>query len=91
MFSERPAAVLSKRYLKDVGEEKIKGVMTLVKMGYFTAQEVADMLKINKITLYRWEAAGKIPKARRHPMNKYRVYTKEDVGRTQRIINKGIK
>jgi len=62
----------------------------MVKMGYFTAKEVAEMLNINKMTLYRWESAKKIPKARRHPMNKYRVYTKEDVDKIKKIINRGL-
>ena len=58
---------------------------------YLTSDDVAKALKINKKTLYRWEAAGKIPKAKRHPMNKYRVWTREDVEKLRKIINKGMK
>jgi len=64
----------------------IKEVIILVKVGYCTTQEVADKLKISKKTLYRWEAAGKIPKARRHPMNQYRAYTKQDVEKIRKLI-----
>lgn len=44
-----------------------------------TAQQVADILGIYKRTLFNWEAAGKIPKAKRDPMNNYRYYTGEDI------------
>ena len=44
-----------------------------------TAQEVANILDIYKRTLFNWEESGKIPKAKRDPMNNYRYYTKEDV------------
>jgi DNA-binding transcriptional MerR regulator len=65
--------------------------MILVKMGYYTTKDVSDMLRISKMTLYRWEAAEKIPRARRHPMNKYRVYTKEDVEKIKRIVERGVR
>ena len=58
----------------------------MVKMGWYTTKEVAGMLQISKMTLYRWEAAGKIPKAHRHPMNKYRVYTIEDIEKIKKQI-----
>jgi DNA-binding transcriptional MerR regulator len=45
----------------------------------FNAQEVANILDIYKRTLFNWEQSGKIPKAKRDPMNNYRYYTKEDV------------
>ena len=38
----------------------------------FTAQQVADILDIYKRTLFNWEESGKIPKAKRDPMNNYR-------------------
>ena len=63
----------------------------MVKMGYFTTKEVAETLRISKMTLYRWEKARKIPHARRHPMNKYRVYTQEDIGKIKKIVEKGLK
>lgn len=57
---------------------------------YFTAGDVAKIFKVTKMTIYRWHAAGKIPKARRHPMNKYRVYTKEDIEKIKKVVNRGL-
>lgn len=45
----------------------------------YTSQQVAEILGIYKRTLFNWETTGKIPKAKRDPMNNYRYYTKEDV------------
>lgn len=53
----------------------------------YTSKQVADILKIYKRTLFNWEEAGKIPKAKRDPMNNYRYYTKEDINRLK-IITK---
>ncbi|MFI4861815.1 MAG: helix-turn-helix transcriptional regulator [Phycisphaerales bacterium JB063] len=36
-------------------------------MKYMTAQEVADYYGIHRTTVYRWEAAGKIPKRAKTP------------------------
>jgi DNA-binding transcriptional MerR regulator len=44
-----------------------------------SAQEAANILGVYKRTLFNWESAGKIPKAKRDPMNNYRYYTKEDI------------
>ena len=44
-----------------------------------TTKEAAEILGITKKTLYNWEIAGKIPKAKRDPMNNYRYYTKKDI------------
>lgn len=57
---------------------------------YLTSNDVIKELHISKNTLFAWEAAGKIPKAKRHPMNKYRVWTWEDVEKIRKIINKGL-
>lgn len=57
-------------------------------MGYYTAQEVADILEINKMTLFNWERAGKIPKAKRHSINKWRIYTKEDIDKLKKILKR---
>lgn len=45
----------------------------------YSAQKVAEALGIYKRTLFNWEAAGKIPKAKRDPMNNYRYYTGQDI------------
>lgn len=54
----------------------------------YTAQEVADVLGIDKRTLFNWESAGKIPKAKRDPMNNYRYYTDNDINRLRGITNR---
>ena len=53
-----------------------------------TAQEVADILKVYKRTLFNWEMLGKIPKAKRDPMNNYRYWTEEDVMRLKKITKR---
>lgn len=54
----------------------------------FTAQQVADILDIYKRTLFNWEESGKIPKAKRDPMNNYRYYTEEDVALLKKITKR---
>jgi len=53
-----------------------------------TVKEAARYLGVNPITLKRWEAKGKI-KARRHPMNNYRIFTDEEVERIKQLIEGG--
>jgi len=53
-----------------------------------TAQQVADILDIYKRTLFNWEKSGKIPKAKRDPMNNYRYYTEEDVALLKKITKR---
>ena len=54
----------------------------------FTAQQVADILDIYKRTLFNWEESGKIPKAKRDPMNNYRYYTKEDIDLLKKLTKR---
>jgi DNA-binding transcriptional MerR regulator len=54
----------------------------------YTSQEVAGILGIYKRTLLNWEAAGKIPKAKRDPMNNYRCYTEEDIRKLRKITGR---
>lgn len=44
-------------------------------MDYYTLDETASLLSVNKETLRRWDTKGKL-KASRHPINNYRVYEK---------------
>lgn len=46
--------------------------------------EVADMLSVSKETLRRWDRNGKL-KARRHPINNYRVYHKSQLKQFEKI------
>jgi DNA-binding transcriptional MerR regulator len=43
-----------------------------------TIKQAASLLGVAEVTLRRWDTAGKF-KARRHPMNGYRIYTEKDV------------
>ena len=54
----------------------------------YTAREVAEFLGVYKRTLFNWEKANKIPKAKRDPMNNYRYYTVEDVKELRKITKR---
>ena len=54
----------------------------------YRANEVAKILGINKHTLFNWETSGKIPKAKRDPMNNYRYYTDEDIKKLKKITGR---
>lgn len=54
----------------------------------YLTSEVAKILGISKKTLFNWEKAGKIPKAKRDPMNNYRYYTQEDLIRLKKITDR---
>lgn len=41
---------------------------------YFSIKEAAEILGVSPLTLRNWDKSGKF-KAKRHPMNNYRVYT----------------
>jgi excisionase family DNA binding protein len=53
-----------------------------------TVREAADILGVSPPTLRRWDALGKF-KARRHPINKYRMYVEADVLRLRNAILAG--
>ena len=46
--------------------------------GYITVKEAAEILGVSVMTLHRWDAQGRL-KARRHPINNYRLYKKTDL------------
>ena len=52
-------------------------IMTNFK-GYIKVKEAADLLGVTVMTLHRWDAKGKL-KALRHPINRYRLYTKKQL------------
>lgn len=54
----------------------------------YSAQRAANILGVYKRTLFNWEEAGKIPKAKRDPMNNYRYYTKEDITFLKKITKR---
>jgi DNA (cytosine-5)-methyltransferase 1 len=45
---------------------------------YLTIREAADLLGVSPSTLRAWDRAGKL-KAVRNPMNRYRLYRREDL------------
>ena len=53
-----------------------------------TIKQAAEILDVAEVTLRRWDAAGKF-KARRHPMNGYRMYAEKDVLRLRDRIWSG--
>lgn len=54
---------------------------------FYTSGDVAKMLGVSKRNIQNWSEAGKIP-ARRDSMSNYWIYTKEDVEKIRKIINK---
>lgn len=53
-----------------------------------TIREAAELLDVSLPTLRRWDEAGKF-KARRHPINGYRLYAKSDVLELRKKIVEG--
>jgi len=45
---------------------------------YITIKQASKILGVSPLTLRNWDGNGKL-KARRHPMNNYRVYKIEDL------------
>ena len=53
-----------------------------------TISEAAELLGVSLPTLRRWDDAGKF-KARRHPINGYRLYKRSEVIRLRKSIERG--
>ena len=53
---------------------------------FIKIEEAAKLLNVTKMTLRRWDKAGKL-KAYRHPMNNYRLYKKVDIENILRSIS----
>jgi excisionase family DNA binding protein len=45
---------------------------------YLTIRQAADLIGVSTRTLRAWDRAGKL-KAARNPMNRYRLYRREDI------------
>jgi len=45
---------------------------------YLTVQEASDLIGVSPSTLRNWDRAGKL-KARRNPVNGYRLYAREEL------------
>ncbi len=55
---------------------------------YITIKQASDILNVSPLTLRNWDKNGKL-KARRHPMNNYRVYKIEDLEKVIQEIEAG--
>ena len=62
-----------------------KNIKKLADKKFFTVGEVAYILGVTSLTLRNWDKLGKL-KARRNPINNYRVYKFEDVERFLRRL-----
>ncbi|OPY88346.1 MAG: MerR family regulatory protein [Smithella sp. PtaU1.Bin162] len=51
-------------------------------------KDVAGILGVSTRTILNWEQAGKIPKAKRDPMSRYRIYSEEDITELRKITNR---
>lgn len=51
-----------------------------------TIKAAAEMLGVSEQTLRRWDKAGKL-KPTRHPMNRYRLYSRKLVQDLRRLIH----
>lgn len=54
-----------------------------------TIKAAAEVLVVSEATLRRWDKAGKL-RAKRHPMNGYRLYLRREVLELRRQILSGI-
>ncbi|WP_437740874.1 helix-turn-helix domain-containing protein [Sorangium sp. So ce1504] len=53
-----------------------------------TIAQAAKLLGVSLPTMRRWDDVGKFP-ARRHPINAYRMYLREDVMKLRKQIVEG--
>ena len=55
---------------------------------FFKIGDLEKKLHINRRTYYRWEAAGKISKAKRDPMSKQRFWTEADIQKFKKVTGR---
>ncbi len=53
---------------------------------YLTVKKAAEFLGVTVMTLHRWDAQGKL-KARRHPINNYRLYKENDLKKILKSVS----
>lgn len=53
---------------------------------FYTISDVARILGISDRTLKNYENQGKIPKARRDPKSRWRIYTDEDIQKLKALF-----
>jgi excisionase family DNA binding protein len=59
----------------------------LASTGLVTVKEAAALLGVSEATLRRWDRAGKL-RARRHPMNDYRLYARKELMQLKRRLGR---
>jgi excisionase family DNA binding protein len=52
---------------------------------FLTVNQAAEHLGVSASTLRNWDRAGKL-KARRHPINGYRLYSRRELDRVLRLL-----
>ena len=52
---------------------------------YVTVKHASEMLGVSIMTLHRWDFSGKL-KAKRHPLNGYRLYNEQEINRLLKKI-----
>ncbi|PIZ83330.1 MAG: excisionase [Candidatus Omnitrophica bacterium CG_4_10_14_0_2_um_filter_44_9] len=52
-------------------------------------EDIEEILGIPRRTYYRWEEAGKVPKAKRNPMSNQRYWTAEDIAKLKKLTGRG--
>ena len=55
----------------------------------YSPEQVASLLGLSKQTLIRYEKKGVFPKSHRNPVNRWREYTVEDIGKLKVILKSG--
>lgn len=58
---------------------------------FYKLQQVANILGVYKGTVVNYEKKHIFPKPKRHPINNYRIYTRDDVGKMSKILSGQIK
>jgi len=56
-------------------------------IAYLRTGQVAEILGITKKTLKNWLKAQFVPEPARHPVNRYRRWTLQDIESIRRILN----
>ena len=46
---------------------------------YYTIEDLAGTIEVTAKTIKEWENKGHLPKARRHPIRKCRLYTQGEI------------
>lgn len=54
----------------------------------YRIEDVEKIFCITRKTYYNWEKAGKVPKAKRDPMNRYRYWEDEDIAKLKKITGR---